>query len=274
MGLADLHEQRMRTRARRRLTDPLIYKHRNWYNAVLQEELYEAPTGYKLQVFHWSIESGVRQAFQMLQQQQQRLPSQSRNGDDGERSADHQRLDAVSMIIGPNMEYWFGVNTHATHSGDSTMCSRVPRLMPIDPNEQYRHMLPRCPVVLAACNGCSWYFKRGGDASRTDHTVGGNGGENCFFDSIVGIDVNRMSSNNDTINAVVDVASSGEDEDDVHDDGGSEDVLFFRISMSKFRRTTATTYNAVRGRKIRMNVRNAKTRLSTIAELECSALLI
>lgn len=68
--------------------DRQAYKHYEWYNAILQQELYAAPCGYKLQVRHWSIESGQEKAFAM-------------NG--------HQ-FDVISMITGPSTEHWFGAN--------------------------------------------------------------------------------------------------------------------------------------------------------------------
>lgn len=235
VGLADLHRQRMKTRAQRRLTDPLVYKHSNWYNEILQEELAEAPTGYQLQVFHWSIESGVRQAFV------DGLVDGSGRADGG--GGGRMRcLDAVSMIIGPSMEYRFGVSTHPQLGG--TVCRRLERLASGAPGDQYRQLLPRCPRVLDACNGCSWYFRRGGDGHANDGV--GDGGR-CVFDGLR-----------------ADVDSGADTDDDA--DGGCEDMLFFRITLRKFRRTTSTTYNAATGRQIRMNVRKVKSNLCTIVE--------
>lgn len=223
----------MKTRAQRRLTDPLVYKHSNWYNEILQEELAEAPTGYQLQVFHWSIESGVRQAFE-----DGTADSCSGHTDGGRLLC----LDAVSMIIGPSMEYRFGVIKHPQLGG--TVCGRLARRSCGTPGDQYRQLLPRCPRVLDACNGCSWYFRRGGgDGHEND-----SGASRCVFDGMRA-DADRCA-----------------DSDSDSGDGGSEDMLFFRITLRKFRRTTSTTYNAMTGRQNRMNVRKVKSNLCTIAE--------
>lgn len=218
VGLADLHRQHLRNRAQRRLTEPLVYKHGNWYNRILQEELYEAPTGYQLQVFHWSIESGASSAFQL------------------ELGHDHTPVDAISVIIGPQMEYSFGVSQHPQLGG--TRCMRLPRRIPADPNDQLR-MLPQCSIVLAACNNCSWYFQRG-------HRAGAL----------------LCDANSDACRPLL----ADRHGDDEFDDGGTEDVLFFRISMCKFRRTAATSYDPLTRSRNRMNVRRVRPKLATIVE--------
>lgn len=230
IGLADLHQQRMRTRRQRRVCDPLECKYLGWYNDVLQEELYDAPVGYKLQVFHWSIESGVDAAFRS---------SQTGGGECGIVTPGP-LFDAVSMIVGPTMEYSFGVCKHPLHGG--TASGRLLRCGPPNPCDQFRLVLPRCDRVLAACNSCSWLFRRG-CRGRNDRPA------------VPATTISSASSSTDD-----------DDNDDEYSDGGTEDVLFFRISMLKFRRTSATTYNPVTGRRIRMNVRRVRPNLSTISE--------
>lgn len=86
VGLPDLHYHAEAKRLERHTMDRLAYKHYRWYNGILQQELYSAPTGFKLQIIHWTIKSGVTKAFHI----------------------DGNTFEAVTMIIGPVIEHWFG----------------------------------------------------------------------------------------------------------------------------------------------------------------------
>lgn len=86
VGLPDLHYHAEAKRLERHTMDRLAYKHYRWYNGILQQELYSAPTGFKLQIIHWTIETGAAKAFHI----------------------DDNTFDAVTMIIGPVIEHWFG----------------------------------------------------------------------------------------------------------------------------------------------------------------------
>lgn len=86
VGLADLHNHAEIKRHEKEEMDRQAYKHFRWYNAMLQDELYSAPTGFKLQILHWTIETDNINAFRI----------------------NNNTFDAVTMIIGPNIEHWFG----------------------------------------------------------------------------------------------------------------------------------------------------------------------
>lgn len=65
------------------------YQHYKWYNSILQKELRLKPEAhYKLKIFHWYIESSNIQAF----------------------TIDDVLYKAMSVIISPTVEYWYGAN--------------------------------------------------------------------------------------------------------------------------------------------------------------------
>lgn len=255
VGLVELHNHRMQKRSQKNIMDPRAYKHYNWYNGILQEELYEAPIGYRLQVFHWSIESGVREAFDIRGMQ----------------------FHAVSMIIGPSMEYWYGINI----GRDSfTKRGRYPRGQPINPSDQFRYLLPRCPIVMATCNCCDEYFQRNGKRNAKKDPNGDTRErlrrqlmspgqmdvvpkrkcDKILFDTIV---------EDDGVCTTTEIEAV-EDDDDDGEEGGRQDILFFRISMCKFRRTESTSYNSLTSFRNKLNIRGLKQKLTPIVEEMCN----
>lgn len=236
------------------LMEPQAFKHYKWYNSVLQEELYEATIGFRLQVFHWCIESGIPEAFNIRGMQ----------------------FNAVSMIIGPTMEYWYGINT----GRDSfTKRGREPRNQPINPSDQYRYMLPRCPIVLASCNCCDQYFERKAkrilertpsseisDGPITESPLSSrfaNTKRSCnrVLFKIIEDEENAMESCECTDDEHTTDEDCENDNADDDGEGGRQDILFFRISMCKFRRVSQESST-----KHRLNIRGLIRKLTTIAE--------
>lgn len=245
VSMVDLHNHRMQKVTQKNLMAPHAFKHYKWYNAVLQEELYEATIGFRLQVFHWSIESGIRKAFNIRGMQ----------------------FNAVSMIIGPSMEYWYGINTGRD---PFTKRGRDPRHQPINPRDQFRFLLPRCPILMASCNCCDQYFERKSkraldrnpefiespvssridkETPRTCHRI--------LFDVIADEEASTESSSECTDDEHTTTDEDCEDDED----GGQQDILFFRISMCKFHRISQE-----KNAKHRLNVRGLKRKLTTIVE--------
>lgn len=206
----------MQKRSQRRLMDPCAYKHYYWYNTVLQEELYEVPTGYILQVFHWSIESSIRNAFCMRDQQ----------------------FTNVSMIIGPTMEYWFGVNVKASET--IIKHGRYSRQKRSNPDNQYCCMLPKTEIIVASCNCCQQYFKR-----ATYKRVCGFIGTPAMTPTSLSVPVTKMDNDlatskrtcdKELFATIRDEQENGGNDDDDDGDGDQRDILFFKISLCKFRR--------------------------------------
>lgn len=252
VSMVDLHNHRMQKVNQKNLMAPRAFKHYKWYNAILQEELYEATIGFRLQVFHWCIESGIREAFNIRGMQ----------------------FNAVSMIIGPSMEYWYGINT----GRDSfTKHGREPRHQPINPSDQFRYLLPRCPILMASCNCFDQYFERRGkrildrtpskqpDPSFSNSPISSRSVDqpvrSCnrvLFEIIEDDEAVKSESSEFTDD---DHTTDEDVENDDNEDGGRQDILFFRISMCKFRRINQG--NSV---KYRLNIRGLKRKLTTIAE--------
>lgn len=207
----------MQKRSQRNLMDPSAYKHYYWYNTVLQEELYEVPNaGYVLQVFHWSIESSIRGAFCMRQQQ----------------------FTSVSMIIGPTMEYWFGVNVKARET--ITKRGRYFRQKPSNPDDQFCYMLPKSELVVASCNSCQQYFKRATHKRDCPFitptmTLSSLGVQRTTIDHSLA--TSKRNCDKELFATISEQHENGGGNDDDDDgDGDQRDILFFRISLSKFRR--------------------------------------
>lgn len=251
VSMVDLHNHRMEKVTQKNLMAPGAFKHYKWYNAVLQEELYEATIGFRLQVFHWCIESGIREAFNIRGMQ----------------------FDAVSMIIGPSMEYWYGIKTGRDAF---TKHGRELRHQPINPSDQFRYLLPRCQILMASCNCCEQYFERRGKRTleRTPEQY-----PDC---SVVKSPVSSRAQNeparcNRVLFEIIEddeaATESSEYTDDEHtttdedcenddnEDGGRQDILFFRISMCKFHRISQE-----KSAKHRLNIRGLKRKLTTIEE--------
>lgn len=248
VSLVDLHNHRMQKINQKNLMAPRAFKHYKWYNAVLQEELYEATIGFHLQVFHWCIESSILEAFNIRGMQ----------------------FNAVSMIIGPSMEYWYGINTGRD---TFTKHGRDPRHQPINPSDQFRYLLPRCPILMASCNCCDQYFERKCKRILDRPT---NLPQYKLPKSIASPTEPLHDPNRHCKRVLFEVIEDDEtghgftdeedttDEDDLNDDdeeGGQQDILFFRISMCKFRRISQAT-----SAKHRLNIRGLMRKLTTIAE--------
>lgn len=144
-----------------------------------------------------------------------------------------QQFSSVSMIIGPTMEYWFGMNVKPRET--ITKRGRYSRQKPSNPDDQYCYMLPKSELVEASCNCCQKYFK------RTTHK------RDCIFITpamtlsscsvpVTTADNNLATSKRNCDKELFASRSGGNDEDD-DGDGDQRDILFFRISLSKFRRT-------------------------------------
>lgn len=217
VGLNDLTEHLMQKRRQRNLMEPCAYKHYYWYNTVLQEELYEVPIGYILQVFHWSIESSIRGAFCMRDQQ----------------------FTSVSLIIGPTMEYWFGVTVKARET--ITKRGREYRKKPSNPDDQYCYMLPKSKPVEASCNCCLQYFKRATHKRDCRFIPTSTMTTSSYSVPLTTMDNNLATSkqncDKELFVPICEQNENGVNDDDDDDDGDQRDVLFFRISLSKFRRT-------------------------------------
>lgn len=243
VSMVDLHNHRMEKVRQKNLMAPVAFKHYKWYNAILQEELYETTIGFRLQVFHWYIESGIREAFNIRNMQ----------------------FNAVSMIIGPSMEYWYGINTGRDAF---TKHGRGLRRQPINPSDQFRYLLPRCPILMASCYCCEQYFERKGKRSQPPTEVPNPSFIKSPLSSRTGTErsCNRVlfqvMEDEETPTESSDDHTTDEDEENDDDvEGGRQDILFFRISMCKFRRI-----NQEPSVKHRLNIRGLIRKLTTISE--------
>lgn len=232
-GLPDLHKHYVRTLRSRNIIPMASYKQSIWYNSVLQEELHEAPSGYKIQVFHWKLESGFRDVFRVKDF----------------------IFNSITMIIGPNTEYWYGMNTLG--SPGLTKRGRHPRQIPVNftvPN--VRPSLPQCPRLLSSCN----LTKTNACGCSTKSFLNGKSLTNRNNGELTLTKLNEL-----------DVIVERSD-DDTDDDGVMQDILLFRIYMTKCSRDDALKAKKSQSIRCRFNFKNRKyiTLQSIVESDECS----
>lgn len=196
-----------------------------WYNSILQEELHEAPSGYKIQVFHWKVESGIQDAFRVK----------------------NMEFNAITMIIGANTEYWYGVNTSRNAF---TKRGRYPRQISKKPKiPNVRPSLPQCPIILLSCN-----------LTTTNLCT-------CFAKLLLSGQCLTTVNNELTLkklNELVGIADH--QENDTDDDGVIQDILLFRIYMTKCSRDDALKIMKLQSNCCKLNLKSRKRRLTSITE--------
>lgn len=203
-----------------------------WYNSILQEELHEAPSGYKIQVFHWNIESGVREAFRI-------------KGMD---------FNAVTMIIGESTEYWYGINTSRT--AGFTKRGRYSRQFSKNLNiPNIRPSLPQCSIILSSCN------------LTTTNVC------NCFAKLFLSGKCLTTNINGELtlkkLNELAGIVAKSVDNNDGDDDGIMQDILLFRIYMTKCSRDDTLKIKKTQSDHCRFHFRIKKySRLTVITESE------
>lgn len=220
----------MQTLRNRNLMPKASYKQSMWYNSILQEELHEAPSGYKIQVFHWKIESRIRDAFRIK----------------------NMEFNTVTMIIGANTEYWYGINTsrlagytkRGRYARQFSENSKIPNVRP---------SLPQCPI-LSSCN------------LTTANMC------NCFAKLFLsGQCISSISSDELTLkklNELAGIVANSED-NTTDDDGVMQDILLFRIYMTKCSRDDTLRIKKVQSNRCKFNFRTKKySKLTSITESE------
>lgn len=164
------------------------------------------------------------------------------------------------------MEYWFGVNVKARET--IIKRGRYSRKKPSNPDDQYCYMLPKSELVVASCNCCQEYFK------RTTHK------RDCRFiptpamaPSSLRVPVSttdndlatwKRNCDKELFAPMSEQQENGSNDDDDDGDGDQRDILFFRISLSKFRRTK---FNDKCNRNIPKFNKNWTLRMTIIEEL-------
>lgn len=228
-GLPDLHQHYMQTLQNRNLMPVIPYKQSMWYNSILQDELHEAPSGYKIQVFHWKIESGIRDAFRIK----------------------NMEFNTVTMIIGADTEYWYGVNT--SRNAGFTKRGRYSRQfpnVPIVPN--VRPSLPQCPIILSSCNLTTTNFC------------------NCFAKLFHSGQCKSNLNSELTLKKLNELAGIVTDSDDgvvQDDDDVMQDILLFRIYMTKCSRDDALRNKRTQSKHCKLNFKIKKySKLTSITE--------
>lgn len=218
----------MQTLQNRNLMPIKSYKQSMWYNSILQDELHEAPSGYKIQVFHWKIESGIRDAFRIK----------------------NMEFNTITMIIGADTEYWYGINTsrnagftkRGRYAKQTSRLSKIPNIRP---------SLPQCPIISLSCNlttvnVCSCFaklFLSGQCLSNSELTL-------KKLNELVGIIVANST-------------------DDTDDDGVLQDILLFRIYMTKCSRDDTLKVKKSQSKRCKYNFKENKfSKLETISESE------
>lgn len=198
-----------------------------WYNSILQEELHEAPSGYKIQVFHWKIESGIKDAFRV------------KNMD----------FNTITMIIGANTEYWYGTNTsqnagftkRGRYARQISKKSKIPNVRP---------SLPQCPLILSSCN-----------LATTNVCT-------CFAKLLLSGQCLTTVNNELTLKKLNELVGIIVDQgDDTDDDGVIQDILLFRIYMTKCSRDDTLRIVKRQSNCCKLNLKSKKfSRLMSITE--------
>lgn len=206
----------------------ISYKQSMWYNSILQEELHEAPSGYLIQVFHWKIESGIQEAFRIK----------------------NMEFNTITTIIGANTEYWYGVNTSRTAGFRKR--GRYPRHFPNKSNiPNVRPSLPQCPIILSSCNlttinVCNCFAKL---------LLSGQ----CLTNINCDVTLKKLNEL-----AVIVAKSADKDTDD---EGVMQDILLFRIYMTKCSRDDA--FKKIKPDRSKFNFKSKKfSKLTAITESE------
>lgn len=218
----------METLQNRNLMPIQSYKQSMWYNSILQEELHEAPSGYKIQVFHWKIESGIHDAFRMK----------------------NMEFNTVTMIIGADTEYWYGINT--SRNAGFTKRGRYPRQFSKKPKiPNVRPSLPQCPIILSSCN------------LTTTNTVC-----NCFAKLYLSGQCTASINSELTLTKLNELAGIvANSDDDTDDDGVIQDILLFRIYMTKCSRDDALRVRKTQSNRCKFNFKTKRySQLTSITE--------
>ncbi|KAG4071189.1 hypothetical protein HA402_001179 [Bradysia odoriphaga] len=231
-GLPDLHNHYMETLKNRNLMPTISYKQCMWYNSILQEELHEAPSGYKIQVFHWKIESGIHEAFRIK----------------------NMEFNTITMIIGANTEYWYGINT--SRAAGFRKRGRYPRQFSNTSNIlNVRPSLPQCPIILSSCN-------------LTTINVC-----NCFAklflsgQCLTNINCDLTLKKLNELAGIVAKFTGKTDNDTDDDEGVMEDILLFRIYMTKC--SIDDALKKIQSNRCKFNFKTKKySKLTVITESE------
>lgn len=156
----------------------------------------------------------------------------------------------MAMIIGANTEYWYGVNT--SRIGGYTKRGRYARQLSKKitiPN--VRPSLPQCPIILSSCN-----------LTTTDVC-------SCFAKLLFSGQCRSDISSDFTLTKLNELAGIivTQSDNDTDDDGVTQDILLFRIYMTKCSRNDTLKIKKIQSDRCKYNFKTKKFgKLTSIIE--------